>query len=108
MGELSGDSHDYWMSQLRALRTHGRKIAEHEDIEAQRKQFGFLSTALINSLQAFGYKDTLYVQHCPMAFDNTGANWLSSEEQVLNPYFGDKMLRCGTVQAVLSEDIEIH
>jgi len=108
MNELEGDAHSYWMTQLRALRTHGRKIAENEEVEAQRKQFGFLSTALINSLQAFGYNDTLYVQYCPMAFDNTGANWLSSEEQVLNPYFGDKMLRCGTVQAVLSEQIDIN
>jgi hypothetical protein len=32
-----------------------------------------------------------------MAFNNTGAYWLSSDKQVQNPYFGDKMMRCGRV-----------
>ncbi|MEL6251396.1 MAG: efflux RND transporter periplasmic adaptor subunit [Bacteroidota bacterium] len=108
MKELTGDAHTYWMTQFRALKAHGNKIAENDEVEGQRKQFGFLSTALINSLQAFGYNDTLYVQHCPMAFDNTGANWLSSEDRVLNPYFGDKMLRCGRVEVMISEEIDIN
>jgi Cu(I)/Ag(I) efflux system membrane fusion protein len=33
-----------------------------------------------------------------MAFDDTGAWWLSEEEEILNPYFGDEMLHCGMVQ----------
>jgi len=32
-----------------------------------------------------------------MANNDNGAFWLSSEEQVLNPYFGDMMLKCGMV-----------
>jgi hypothetical protein len=40
----------------------------------------------------------LYKQYCPMAFDDTGAWWLSKEEEIMNPYFGDEMLRCGMVQ----------
>ena len=45
-----------------------------------------------------------YVVHCPMAFDNSGGDWLSVKPEVLNPYFGDAMLRCGSVTATLSLD----
>lgn len=34
--------------------------------------------------------------HCPMAFDKKGAYWIQEEEEVMNPYFGSKMLRCGS------------
>jgi hypothetical protein len=36
-----------------------------------------------------------------MAFNNKGDFWLSDNEEVLNPYFGDKMLRCGEVVEVI-------
>ena len=39
-----------------------------------------------------------------MAFDYEGADWLSREPAILNPYFGDEMLTCGTVTANLSLD----
>ena len=83
------------------MKAHGELLFQATSVENQRKQFSYLSEALIASLQAFAYSDTLYVQHCPMAFDNQGANWLSTEKQVLNPYFGDVMLRCGRVEEML-------
>jgi len=36
-----------------------------------------------------------------MANNDKGAFWLSDDEQVLNPYFGDMMLKCGTVEQVI-------
>jgi Cu(I)/Ag(I) efflux system membrane fusion protein len=36
-----------------------------------------------------------------MAFGNKGADWLAKEEAVRNPYFGDKMMKCGLVKKVL-------
>ncbi|MEM6801265.1 MAG: efflux RND transporter periplasmic adaptor subunit, partial [Bacteroidota bacterium] len=80
---------------------HGKLLSETSSVEGQRKQFGHLSEILIESLQALGYADTLYVQYCPMAFENQGATWLSSEKEVLNPYFGDVMLRCGRVEETI-------
>lgn len=32
-----------------------------------------------------------------MVFNNKGGYWLSTEEEILNPYYGDKMLHCGKV-----------
>lgn len=99
MSLVKGKAHIFWMEQLKAIQSHGKKITETEDIEAQRKQFDFLSQALIKSIKVFGITNsTFYVQHCPMANDNEGADWLSKHEKILNPYFGEKMLTCGTVQ----------
>jgi Cu(I)/Ag(I) efflux system membrane fusion protein len=47
-------------------------------------------------------EDTLYVQHCPMADNNEGGYWLSRDKDIQNPYFGSKMLRCGSVKQVLA------
>ena len=62
-----------------------------------------LSQALIKSIKVFGVSiDSLFVEHCPMAFNNNGADWLSGETTIRNPYFGDKMLKCGVVKDTLT------
>ncbi len=99
MSLLKGDAHMFWMEKVEALQAHGNAIKKSEDIEEQRKQFSFLTNALVEVITAFGTGEhVLYLQHCPMAFDNEGADWLSSEEAVRNPYFGEKMLKCGAVK----------
>ena len=32
-----------------------------------------------------------------MAFGNEGADWLHTKDEVLNPYYGASMLKCGSV-----------
>jgi Cu(I)/Ag(I) efflux system membrane fusion protein len=104
---VKGDAHIYWMKQLKVFEIHGKKISELKDIEAQRKQFQYVSDALINSLQAFGTEGkALYKQHCPMAFDNKGGDWISDKKGIRNPYFGDKMMKCGIVKGELPLAIE--
>jgi hypothetical protein len=76
-------------------------IASSDDVEAQRTAFKNVTDGLILSLKANGSEDGVYVQYCPMAFDNTGANWLSLSEEIRNPYFGDMMLKCGRVEEKL-------
>lgn len=99
MNLVKGEAHSFWMEQLNALQTHGEKISESMDMELQRKQFEFLSTALIQTLSAFGTNhDSFFVQHCPMASDDDGADWIALETEIRNPYFGDKMLKCGYVK----------
>lgn len=44
---------------------------------------------------------TVYRQYCPMAFNDAGAYWLSSNEEILNPYFGHKMPECGEIAEVI-------
>ena len=78
-----------------------KTIASSDDVEAQRTAFKTVTDGLIASLKANDSEDGVYVQYCPMAFDNTGASWLSMSDQIRNPYFGDKMLKCGRVEEKL-------
>ncbi|MFO7898316.1 MAG: hypothetical protein R6V58_04560, partial [Planctomycetota bacterium] len=48
--------------------------------------------------------DPVYKLHCPMAFNNRGADWLQPKKAVRNPYYGSKMLTCGEVVEVLHGD----
>ena len=107
MSLVKSDAHLYWMQQLEAIQGHNEKISSSKDIEEQRRQFDFLSQALINAVKVFGVPDnTLYVQHCPMANNNEGADWLSSEENIQNPYFGDKMMTCGVVKTTIDKSFK--
>jgi len=36
-----------------------------------------------------------YYQFWPMAFNDKGAHWISQNKEIQNPYFGDKMMKCG-------------
>ena len=74
------------------------KIAGSEDIKVQRAAFYELTTAFIPEVKKAELTSKVYVQYCPMAFDNTGANWLSTSSEIRNPYFGDMMLKCGKVE----------
>ncbi len=107
MSLVKDDAHLYWMEQLEALQSHSKNITELSDIEEQRKQFDFFSQALIKSIKVFGIsEDTLYVQHCPMVNNNEGADWISKDKSIQNPYFGDKMLTCGVVKATIDKDFK--
>ncbi len=86
------------------LQPLAKAVAEAADLKARRKAFKPLSDALIARIREGGIDAVgdAYVVHCPMAFGNTGADWLSAEPRVLNPYFGDAMLTCGSVTDTLS------
>jgi Cu(I)/Ag(I) efflux system membrane fusion protein len=102
---LEGEASAYLMRQFNNLRSHGEKITETKEVEEQRRQFSFLSQSLIDLIEAFGTtNEILHVQHCPMALDNEGADWLALEEQIRNPYFGDKMMKCGLVKKSFSKN----
>ena len=82
-----------------ATQTAVAAMAGSEDIKMQRENFETLSTGLEKMLTGALKSGTLYKQYCPMAFNNKGAYWISSSEDILNPYFGDKMLKCGRVDS---------
>jgi Cu(I)/Ag(I) efflux system membrane fusion protein len=54
---------------------------------------------MITIIESFDpLSSTVYIQHCPMADSNNGADWLSQEKEIRNPYFGESMLKCGEVK----------
>ncbi len=76
-----------------AMATHCQAIADSKTIEEARTHFKMLSDAAIPVAKK---EKMMHEMHCPMAFDNKGANWLQkSADEVQNPYFGAKMPHCG-------------
>lgn len=74
------------------------KISNTADLKSQRKEFTALSSDIIALFEHAELKTgAIYVQHCPMANNGDGGDWVSSEQKIRNPYYGDSMLECGSV-----------
>jgi hypothetical protein len=81
------------------ISTSAHALSLENGLEAKRKEFEMIADALYNLTRTVRYDgQKLYWQFCPMAFDNKGAYWVSDERAIRNPYFGDAMLECGSVQ----------
>lgn len=95
---LSGPALNDWSNYLNNLDMALVDILATDDLEAQRTAFSNLSDNLYKSIKAYGLGTaTAYYEFCPMAFNDQGAYWLSDSKEIRNPYFGDKMLKCGRV-----------
>jgi len=80
------------------------KIAESTDLSIQRTSFTLLSNDVITLFkQSEISSGSIYVQYCPMANDGEGGYWLSSKEEIMNPYYGDEMLHCGEVKETIAK-----
>lgn len=77
-----------------------KNIENAEDLKSQRMAFSELSNKMVVLVKGKQSSGMIYKDFCPMAL-GSGAYWLSSEKNILNPYFGDKMLKCGSVKEVL-------
>lgn len=74
-----------------------QNLSELSDIEKQRSVFADLTQNIYQLALAFGYNNTLFNNECPMAQNGQGANWLSAEPEIKNPYYGSSMLSCGKI-----------
>ena len=100
---LEGDQKSFAEEKLEEVKQSATKMTEASDVNAQRNNLELLSEATFSLTKAFGATDKkLYYQHCPMANNDQGAYWLSSDNEIRNPYFGDKMLECGSTEEVLN------
>ena len=93
---LIGESLGTWRSAAGKLRVSDAIT----DIESARVNFEKISEGVIALQRRFGHAghEDLNLVHCPMAFDNTGADWLQRGTQISNPYFGAMMLHCGDIR----------
>jgi membrane fusion protein, copper/silver efflux system len=94
---LEGDDHMAWMQVYDSIESQLNAISASSDLDELRTHFLPLSEELAEAAQRFGVEGVVYVQNCPMAFDDEGGSWLSREEQIQNPYLPDTMLGCGSV-----------
>ena len=77
------------------------KLVQTEGINEQREIFSELTAAMDPVLKEAISSGKIYKQFCPMAFEGKGDYWYSTSEEIRNPYFGDKMLKCGRVDETI-------
>lgn len=74
------------------------QIANESDIEKSRSNYSSVSVLLIDLISSTNsYDKSIYILKCPMATVGDSAVWMSYDKKVRNPYYGDKMLKCGFV-----------
>lgn len=101
MDKLSADVHTVWMKLVSDLIEDAEHINESKDIAHQRDHFMNLSKNMYELIKISKTSDPVYYQFCPMANNGKGANWLSKEAGIKNPYYGSQMLTCGkTVETI--------
>lgn len=96
-GDLPEQASVLWADAGTQATESANSIVSESDVEEQRVQFEHVSNVFINMVKAYGpFENTIYRQTCPMVRGGS-ADWLSREENVMNPYHGDRMLNCGSV-----------
>lgn len=101
MNKLSNEEHTVWMKVMKDLVFDAGHIAETKNVAHQRDHFMSLSKNMYELIKVSNQETSVYYQHCPMANKGKGANWLSKENAIKNPYYGSQMLTCGsTVETI--------
>lgn len=97
MEELPMEVHMVWMKVMKDINQDVLAISNSKEVEKQRSHFINLSKNIYDLIKVAKYEEPVYYQFCPMANNGEGANWLSKENVVKNPYYGSQMLSCGKV-----------
>ena len=101
MDKLEMEVHMVWMKVVNTIKEDAEHIADTKDVKHQRDHFTTLSKDIYTLIKVSKYESPVYYQFCPMYNDGKGANWLSKENAVKNPYYGSMMLSCGkTVETI--------
>ncbi|WP_312825029.1 DUF3347 domain-containing protein [Epilithonimonas sp.] len=101
MSKLSTEEHTVWMKVMKDLVFDAEHISDTKDVSQQRDHFTSLSGNMYKLMKVTKLDTPVYYQHCPMFNNGKGANWLSKEEAVKNPYYGSQMLTCGSTVETL-------
>lgn len=92
---------EFWAKLAEPIKKDAEHIRDTSDLEHQRGHFIKLSNNFYSLVNAFkANKTNTYQHYCPMK----KATWLSNSKQVRNPYYGDKMIDCGSVRATLKKN----
>ena len=92
INELDATTHAQWMKVVNDLKEDAEHINETKEISHQRDHFMSLSKSLYAVMRVSKSALPIYYQYCPMANKGKGANWLSMENKIKNPYYGNQML----------------
>ena len=103
LNEIKGDStgviKETAQTYTKTISDSAQTLATEKDIERKRNIFGNIAESMWTLTRTVRYGGKkLFWEYCPMAFNNQGAYWISYERDIKNPYFGSKMMNCGSVE----------
>lgn len=102
MGVFTGEAHNVWMKHSSTLEKELRTANDTKEIGKMRTSFKNISDQMVMLVKTFGAIDQpVFVDYCPMADSEKGAEWLSTEKEIKNPYFGASMLTCGEIKQTI-------
>ena len=101
MDKMTPPQHTLWMKLEKDISYDAEHIKGVSETEHQREHFIRLSENMYALAKVFKLEQPVYYDHCPMTNNGKGANWLSLEQKISNPYQGKKMLTCGKVQETI-------
>lgn len=96
---MATELHGAWMQVMEPLANISRGIAAKKDIEAQRKAFAELSPPMLALVKVAPRPEPVFYDHCPMY--EGGADWLSRDKAIKNPFYGSQMMTCGSVKETI-------
>lgn len=103
---LPADVREKWSEFFSNFQVAIAETDQAKNLETFRQCFAVVSEAMAMAVKTFDIypPHVVYLIHCPMAFENRGANWLQKEKEVQNPYFGQAMLGCGEINETYFEN----
>lgn len=101
MENLTAQQHTVWMQVIADLKKDAEHISTMYQIEHQREHFATLSKNIYSLIKVSKQDTPTYYDHCPMYNNGKGANWLSTDKEIKNPYYGSQMLSCGSVEETI-------
>ena len=97
--KLPADQQPMWTEVMTATMPSLHPLSESTDLDRQRTLFAKLAAPMAQLAKAVPQEAAIYVDHCPMY--NGGADWLSRDKSIKNPFYGDMMLSCGSVKETI-------
>lgn len=99
MKTIPANKHKEYMDIAENAKENAEHIGDNAGkIDHQREHLASLSKDVSDLIALFGTTQKLYQDYCPMYNDGKGAIWISEAKTIKNPYYGSKMLTCGSVK----------
>ena len=99
MERMGPELHSAWMQVMEPLANTSAGISSKSDLGTQRKAFADLTEPMFALVKARPGSTPIYLDHCPMY--EGGADWLSRDKAIRNPFYGAQMMSCGSVKETI-------
>lgn len=96
---LTAEQQAAWDKLMDTLMTALHPFGVTKGLEEQRALFAQLTPGMVKLAKFTALDAPVYLMHCPMY--HGGADWLSRERAVRNPFYGAAMMTCGSVKEVI-------